>query len=96
MAFEVKVTRQGQTTIPKELRDRYRTKEGDKVLNIDVGGYMVVLPMSKDPLKELQSLRIRDERSIAENRKEIYRSALKESEERRKRAARYRHIHSDH
>jgi len=96
MAFEVKVTRQGQTTIPKELRDRYRTKEGDKVLNIDVGGYMVVLPMSKDPLKELQSLRIRDERSIAENRKEIHRSALKESEERRKRAARYRHIHSDH
>ena len=70
MAFEVKVTRQGQTTIPKELRDRYRIKEGDKVLYIDVGGYMVVLPMSKDPLKE--------------------------SEERRKRAARYRHIHSDH
>ena len=96
MAYEVKVTRQGQTTIPKELRDRYRIKEGDKVLYIDVGGYMVVLPMSKDPLKELQSLRIRDERSIAENRKEIHRSALKESEERRKRAARYRHIHSDH
>ena len=57
---------------------------------------MVVLPMSKDPLKELRSLKIRDERSIAEIRKEIYRSALKESEERRKRAARYRHIHSDH
>ena len=88
MAYEVKVTRQGQTTIPKELRDRYRIKEGDKLLYIDVGGYMVVLPMSKDPLKELQSLRIRDERSIAEIRKEIYRSALKESEERRKRAAR--------
>jgi len=49
---------------------------------------MVVLPMSKDPLKELQSLRIRDERSIAEIRKEIYRSALKGSEERRKRVAR--------
>ena len=88
MAYEVKVTRQGQTTIPKELRDRYRIKEGDKVLYIDVGGYMVVLPMSKDPLKELQSLRIRDEKSIAEIRKGIYRSALKESEERRKRAAR--------
>jgi len=88
MAFEVKVTRQGQTTIPKELRDRYRIKEGDKVLYIDVGGYMVVLPMSKDPLKELRSLRIRDQRPIAKIRKEIYRSALKESEERRKRATR--------
>jgi len=49
---------------------------------------MVVLPMSKDPLKELQSLRIKDQRPIAKIRKEIYRSALKESEERRKRAAR--------
>ena len=88
MAFEVKVTRQGQTTIPKELRDRYRIKEGEKVLYIDVGGYMVVLPMSKDPLKELRSLSIRDDRFIAEIRKDIYRSALKESEERRKRLAR--------
>ena len=88
MAYEVKVTRQGQTTIPKELRDRYRIKEGDKVLYIDMGGYMIVLPMPTDPLRELQSLRIRDERSVAEIRKEIYRSALKHSEERRKRAAR--------
>jgi len=88
MAYEVKVTRQGQTTIPKELRDKYRIKEGDKVLYIDVGGYMLVLPMPKEPLKELQSLRIRDGRSIAEIREEIYRSALKESEERRKRATR--------
>jgi len=88
MAYEVKVTRQGQTTIPKELRDRYDIKEGDRVLYIDVGGYMVVLPMPKDPLKELQALRIKDRRTIAEIRREIYRSALKESEERRKRAAR--------
>jgi len=88
MAYEVKVTRQGQTTIPKELRDKYRIKEGDRVLYIDVGGYMLVLPMPKDPLKELQSLRIRDERSTAEIREEIYRSALKESEERSKRATR--------
>jgi len=44
--------------------------------------------MPKDPLKELQSMRIRDERSVAEIREEIYRSALKESEERRKRATR--------
>ena len=88
MAYEVKVTRQGQTTIPKELRDRYDIKEGDKVLYIDVGGYMLVLPMSKNPLRELQSLRIRDKRTIAEIRKEIYRTALKKSEERRKRAAR--------
>ncbi len=88
MAYEVKVTRQGQTTIPKELRDRYDIKEGDRVLYIDVGGYMVVLPLPKDSLKELQALRIKDRRTIAEIRREIYRSALKHSEKRRKRAAR--------
>ena len=88
MAYEVKVTRQGQTTIPKELRDRYNIKEGDRVLYIDVGGYMVVLPMPKDPLKELQALRIKDRRAIGGIRKEVYRSALKYSEERRRRAAR--------
>ena len=88
MAYEVKVTRQGQTTIPKKLRDKYDIREGDKVLYIDVGGYMVVLPMPKDPLKELQALRIKDRRTIGEIRKEIYRSALKHSEERRRRAAR--------
>ena len=88
MAYEVKVTRQGQTTIPKELRDRYDIKEGDKVLYIDVGGYMVVLPMPKDPLKELQALRIKDRRAIGGIRKEVYRSALKYSEERRRRVAR--------
>ena len=88
MAYEVKVTRQGQTTIPKELRDRYRIKEGDKVLYIDVGSHMIVLSMPKDPLKELQALRIKDKRTIAEIRKEICKSALKHSEERRKRAAR--------
>lgn len=88
MAYEVKVTRRGQTTIPKELRDRYDIKEGDRVLYIDVGGYMVVLPLPKDSLKELQDLRIKDKRTIAEIRREIYRSALKYSEERRKRAAR--------
>ena len=72
MAYEVKVTRQGQTTIPKELRDRYDIREGDKVLYIDVGGYMVVLPMPKDPLKELQALRIKDKRAIAKIRREVY------------------------
>ena len=88
MAYEVKVTRQGQTTIPKELRDRYDIREGDKVLYIDVGGYMVVLPMPKDPLKELQALRIKDKRAIAKIRREVYKFALKNSEERRGRAAR--------
>lgn len=88
MAYEVKVTRQGQTTIPKELMDKYRIREGDRVLYIDVGGHMLMLPLPRDALKELQALRIRDRRTVAEIRKEIYGSALEDSEERRRRAAR--------
>jgi len=32
MAYEVKVTRQGQTTIPKTLREKYDIAEGDTIL----------------------------------------------------------------
>jgi len=39
-------------------------------------------------LRELEALRIKDKRTIAEIRKEIYKSSPKHSEERRRRAAR--------
>ena len=58
------------------------------MLYIDVGGYMVILPLPRDPLKELEALRIKDERAVAEIRKETYSFALKHSEERRRRVTR--------
>ncbi len=37
------------------------------MLYIDIGGYIVVLSVSKKPLKELRALKIKDRRVIAEN-----------------------------
>lgn len=77
VAYEVKVTRQGQTTIPKELRDKYRIEEGDAVLYIDVGDHITVLPIPRDPLKVLEGLRIEEKGSVYEMRKEALRTAKK-------------------
>ncbi len=49
------------------------------MLYIDVGSYIVVLPVLKDPLKELKFLKIKDRRVISGIRKEAYESALKHS-----------------
>lgn len=81
MAYEVKVTRQGQTTIPKELRDRYKIEEGDTVLYIDVGDHITVLPIPRDPLKVLEGLRIEEKGSIYDMRREALQTARRLVEE---------------
>jgi len=75
MAYEVKITRQGQTTIPKTLRDRYKIEEGDTVLYVDVGNHIAILPVPEDPLKILERLRIDEKKSVYEIRKEALRTA---------------------
>lgn len=77
MAYEVKVTRQGQTTIPKDLREKYRIKEGDKIIYVDVGDHMAVLPLPKEPLKVLEGLRLDVRESVYEMKKEALRTAQK-------------------
>jgi AbrB family looped-hinge helix DNA binding protein len=81
LAYEVKVTRQGQTTIPKELRDKYGIEEGDTVLYIDVGDHMTILPVPRDPLKILEGLRIEEKGSVYEIRREALKTARKLVEE---------------
>jgi len=85
MAFEVKVTRQGQTTIPKALREKYHIEEGDFVLYIDVGDHVAVLPVPKDPLRVLKGLKIEEKGTVYEMRKEALRTAQKLVEEKFKR-----------
>jgi len=70
MAYEVKVTRQGQTTIPKTLRAKYRIDEGDRVIYVDLGDHMAILPAPKNPLKILEGLRVDAKESIREMRRE--------------------------
>jgi AbrB family looped-hinge helix DNA binding protein len=81
MAYEVKVTRQGQTTLPKPIRDKYSIEEGDRVVYIDLGDRVVMLPVPKDPLKSLQSMRIDVKESVSEMKKEALETARKLVEE---------------
>ncbi len=81
MTYEVKVTRQGQTTIPKLLRERYGIMEGDTVLYIDVGDHMALLPVPKDPLGVLRGLRIEEKGTVYEIRREALRTAQRLVEE---------------
>lgn len=85
MAHEVKVTRHGQTTIPKPLRDKYGIKEGDEVLYIDLGDHIVVIPVPKEPLKILQGLKLDVEDSVHEMRKEARETAQRLAQEKLKR-----------
>jgi len=85
MAYEAKVTRQGQTTIPKPLREKYDIAEGDIILYIDVGDHVAVLPVPKDPLMVLKGLRVEEKGTVYDVRKEALKTAQRLVEEKFKR-----------
>lgn len=75
MAYEVKVTRQCQTTIPLEIRKKYNIDEGDSVIYVDLGDHIAIMPVSRNPLKDLKDLKIDTNQSISEIRKEALQTA---------------------
>lgn len=75
MAFEVKVTRQFQITIPKALRKKYMIAEGDRVIFVDLGDHVALLPVPKYPLEELKNLRIDVKESVQEMKTEALETA---------------------
>ena len=75
MAYEVKVTRQCQTTIPSAIRKKYKIDEGDSVIYVDLGDHVVMLPVPKHPVKELLDLRIDVKESVQDMRKEALKTA---------------------
>jgi AbrB family looped-hinge helix DNA binding protein len=75
MAYEVKVTRQCQTTIPIEIRKKYKIAEGDSVIYVDLGDHIAIVPVTKTPLKDLKNLRIDAKQSIPEMREEALQTA---------------------
>jgi len=42
--------------IPKELREKYRIKKGDRVHFVDYGGLIALIPSSRDPVRESRGL----------------------------------------
>jgi AbrB family looped-hinge helix DNA binding protein len=75
MAYEVKVTRQCQTTIPLEIRKKYKIDEGDSVIYVDLGDHIAIVPVTKTPLMDLKNLKIDAEQSISEMREEALQTA---------------------
>ena len=57
MTEEATVTKKGQVTIPKKIRDRLGLKEGEKVSFEVRGGEAVLLPEVTNPLESLRGLR---------------------------------------
>lgn len=75
MAYEVKVTRQCQTTIPKAIRKKYGIDEGDSIIYVDLGDHVAMVPVSKHPIKELKDFKIDAEESVHEMRMEALETA---------------------
>ncbi len=77
MAYEVKVTRQCQTTIPKAIRKKYNIDEGDSVIYIDLGDHIAMLPVPRHPLEELKKIQIDVKDSVHEMKTEALETAQK-------------------
>ena len=75
MAYEVKVTRQCQTTIPSAIRKKYKIDEGDSVIYVDLGDHIAIVPVPKQPLKDLKHLQIDIKESVYEMRTEALQTA---------------------
>ena len=75
MAYEVKVTRQCQTTIPFQIRKKYKINEGDSVIYVDLGDHIAIVPVTKNALKDLKNMKIDTEQSVSEMRKEALQTA---------------------
>ena len=75
MAYEVKVTRQCQATIPSAIRKKYKIDEGDSIIYVDLGDHIAIIPVSKQPLKDLKNLNIDAKESVPEIRAEALQTA---------------------
>ncbi len=52
--METAVTKRGQTNIPAAIRKRYHIKEGDRLVWLDDGETIRVVPLPSDPLSALR------------------------------------------
>lgn len=52
--METAVTKKGQTNIPAAIRKRHHIKEGDRLVWIDDGETIRIVPLPSDPLAALR------------------------------------------
>jgi AbrB family looped-hinge helix DNA binding protein len=46
------ISMKGWVVIPKNIREKYKLKGGDRVDIVDYGGIISIIPISDDPIKE--------------------------------------------
>ena len=61
--MQTAVTRRGQTVIPASIRKRYQIREGDRLVWLDDGQTIKVIPVPANPLAALRG-RGRGERLV--------------------------------
>jgi AbrB family looped-hinge helix DNA binding protein len=66
MLYDSKVTRQGQTTIPKSIREKYGIDEGEEITDVDLGDHIVLMPKPRDPMEALKRLQVEEGASVHE------------------------------
>ena len=52
----VKVSRKGWVVIPREIRERYGIRPGDRVHIVDYAGRIAIVPGLKDPIRQGRGL----------------------------------------
>ncbi len=52
--METSVTKRGQTVIPAQIRKRYRIREGDRLVWLDDGETIRVVPVPVDAVRALR------------------------------------------
>ena len=48
----LKISKKGWVVIPAELRKKYHLTPGTKVVIVDYGGVLAIIPAMKDPVKQ--------------------------------------------
>jgi AbrB family looped-hinge helix DNA binding protein len=77
--YESRITRQGQTTIPKDLREKYGLEEGDEITYIDLGDRIILLPKPRDPIEALKKISVDTDKSVKAIKQEALEAAVREA-----------------
>jgi AbrB family looped-hinge helix DNA binding protein len=75
--MQTSVTKRGQTVIPAAIRHRYHIRAGDKLVWLDDGEIIQVIPVSKDAIQALYG-RGKDESLVAALLEERQKDRLRE------------------
>jgi AbrB family looped-hinge helix DNA binding protein len=79
------ISAKGWVVIPKEIRQRYGLKKGDRVHFVDYGGQIALVPALKDPIHDLRGM-FKGGPSLTEALLEERRKDLQREEEKIKRS----------